>query len=982
MNTKRKTKKPTRPLAKETIPNGQALQRQLIVFACEPLFTDSMPHYWEQLTAAFPDVQLVFLSKKIREENPYGALSYSAWLHQEKSDAPPTIYCLLTEPIPVSALAEWLRGIGRDDVQYAGVYAGETFPQKQKWAARAILGYPFRRLLAGCFAWIGDLPQGFLQNIPPSPSALQYWTYAQANGLAFEETPISLPHAAEKTSLPLAACIKHRVAGSYQTYAGDVLRAFRRKIPLNVLLREGNSAFYRTVFFLLVVASFLFLPLLSFDYGMTWDEPVLVEYAEDILAYYQSWGKDKTVFDMTRHARNATMHYGASFDFLALLIHRTISPWDMYDTRHVLNALTAAMALLMIGRLGRLLFSWRVGVVAILLTLLTPMFFGHAMNNPKDIPFLMGYAVALYYMAKYFREFPRPMPGTILWLTAGMAWMISIKIGGLIVLAYFGLFTGLHALYTWYKSAFRNLWQQVPKYTGYTLGIILVSYFLGILFWPWGIEKPFENPLISLNEFSNFRFLIAYELFEGKRINMDSPPYYYTVKWMAITLPLAVLAGFVAALVPNRLWWKPRYGFLLAMLVFTLAFPIVYTVIKNSTLYSSWRHLFFVYVPFAVLTAWGWEMMFQKGSSLVKWGVWPVAVLMCVLLARPVYWMVSNHPHQYIYFNELVGGINGAYKNYETEYWGNAMRVATEWLVANIDLPEEGKIRVAANFEINTAQHYFNRHTDKVQMIWTRENEKYKQDWDYAFFGTRGMPRELIEESFPPKGTIHLIKADTVPLLAIVKRENKDLVEAYQLRDQNNITGALEKVRSALAYDPQNIEAQRLYGMLLVNLNQYSEAIQVLVKCIKINPDDFASFTLIGVAFYNQQEYKKAISFFDKSVELKVNNTSGYLNRGRSYMALQDYQSALKDFEQAAYYDGGKNARIYYEASLAMIQQGLQVPAMKQARFEQAARSLQTAMDIQPNFPDAIRNMAYILQELGDQESAKKYLEKLQQFSR
>jgi Flp pilus assembly protein TadD len=55
---------------------------------------------------------------------------------------------------------------------------------------------------------------------------------------------------------------------------------------------------------------------------------------------------------------------------------------------------------------------------------------------------------------------------------------------------------------------------------------------------------------------------------------------------------------------------------------------------------------------------------------------------------------------------------------------------------------------------------------------------------------------------------------------------------------------------------------------------------------------------------------------------------------------------------------------------------------MKQARFEQAARSLQTAMDIQPNFPDAIRNMAYILQELGDQESAKKYLEKLQQFSR
>lgn len=739
---------------------------------------------------------------------------------------------------------------------------------------------------------------------------------------------------------------------------------------------DGNHPLYRLAFSILTLFLLIWMPVMSFDYGMTWDEPVLVEYAEDIFKYYASFGEDKQVFDMNKHARNATMHYGASFDLFAHIVHKYMSPFDIYDTRHLLNALTGALGLLFIGRIGRELGSWRTGLLAVVLGLITPMYFGHSMNNPKDVPFLLGYAMSLFYLIRYLKTLPNPSWGTLFWLVISMSFMISIKIGGLIVIGYFGLFSGVAWLWVAYQQGMGTAVGQLPKYALYVGGGTLAAYLLGILFWPWGIEKPIENPLASLTEFSNFRFLITYELFEGQRINMDSPPAHYTFKWIGITMPLVVLLGLIPGLMPLARRWKMQQEWLLLLMVFAFFFPIAYTIFKNSTLYSSWRHLFFVFVPLVVVSAAGWDFIWQITKQ--KTIQYAVIGVLAVTSALPIVWMFRNHPNEYIYFNELIGGINGAYKEYETEYWCNAMREATEWLIANEPVKDR-YTRVAANFEINSAQHYANRYTDSLRMIWTRENEKYKPNWDYAFFGSRGMPKELIEASFPPKGTIHVIKVDSVPILAIVKRENTYLPDAYQLRDEGKIEEALENARKAVDYEPNNVEAVRLLGTLLINKGDYDEGVKTLARCIKINPDDFAAYTMIGIALYNQRDYQKAITFLNKSIELKVNNTSGYLNRARCYTALKDYNTALKDLEQAAYYDNNTNPRIYFEAAYIMMQQGLAIPAMKQNRFELAIRNLQQSIQMNPDFLEAYQNLAYAYQEIGDAENAQKYMMLLQQ---
>ena len=49
---------------------------------------------------------------------------------------------------------------------------------------------------------------------------------------------------------------------------------------------NGNSGIYRLLFFALSLLMVVLLPIISLGFGMTWDEPDNVRYAEDILKYF------------------------------------------------------------------------------------------------------------------------------------------------------------------------------------------------------------------------------------------------------------------------------------------------------------------------------------------------------------------------------------------------------------------------------------------------------------------------------------------------------------------------------------------------------------------------------------------------------------------------------------------------------------------------------------------------------------------------
>jgi tetratricopeptide (TPR) repeat protein/4-amino-4-deoxy-L-arabinose transferase-like glycosyltransferase len=769
-------------------------------------------------------------------------------------------------------------------------------------------------------------------------------------------------------------------------YAAKPKNAWHKFItePLATIKEEGlqglnttNHAFYRLTFAVLMVLMGVTLCICSMDVGINWDEPIHVGYAEDVHKFYSSFGKDTTVFDSKAgHVRFAMLYYGTSFDYAAYLFDTFLSPFDgIYESRHFLNALTGLTAILFTALIAQLYGGWRTANIAALLMFLTPFFFGHSLFNHKDVPFTMGVAMTIYYALLFVKQMPAPNIRVVVWLIISASITISVKIAGMIVFGYIGIF----AAGVWLMEVKTKGWAEgfklVPKYAFWLLIIFFFSYILGIFTWPYGIRAPFSNPFIALKEFSNFRFLITYELFEGNRINMENPPWYYIPKWILITAPLTLLFGALVGLLPIPAKLKQYPWEILLAMIFTFVFPIASVVYQNSTLYSSWRHLMFVFPPLVVVAAGGWDYLIGLPKQKILQGA--VAICFLASFAPPIYWSIKNHPQEYIYFNELVGGIDGAYGKYETDYWCNSMRLASEWLVQNEPVKDK-KTVVVANFEVTSAQYYINKYTDSVQVIWTRENEKYYKDWDYAFFGTRGMSAEKIKNTFPPKGTIHIIKADNTPLLAIVKREDKSLYEAHLARMKGDNESALFYAKKAVAYEPQNPEAQRMLAMVYMSLGENDSVVSAVKQCVTYDPDDFTAYTILGMAYNNQKDYKRAILAYNKAVALKINNSSAYQGLGRAYTELADFQNAMKYYELAVNYDNGQNPQIFFDAAYALVQQGLAFPQLKENRFRAAIQNWNTVIQMQPNNWSAYQNIAYAYQEIGQPEEAQKVMAVMQ----
>jgi hypothetical protein len=106
-------------------------------------------------------------------------------------------------------------------------------------------------------------------------------------------------------------------------------------------------------------------------------------------------------------------------------------------------------------------------------------------------------------------------------------------------------------------------------------------------------------------------------------------------------------------------------------------FPIVYAVAKRPVLYDGARHFLFTVPPLACLAAGG---LFWAASSLNVSSRRLAAGLAIAYVIFQVVTMVRLHPDEYVYFNEFVGGLPGAYGRYETDYWGNSYREAVKSL--------------------------------------------------------------------------------------------------------------------------------------------------------------------------------------------------------------------------------------------------------------------------------------------------------------
>lgn len=304
-------------------------------------------------------------------------------------------------------------------------------------------------------------------------------------------------------------------------------------------------------------------------------------------------------------------------------------------------------------------FGPRVAILGSLFIALTPRFFADMHNNMKDVPSAVIFALNIWLL---WRMVKHKRLSDLLFAVLAFAAAFNVKINSIYIPIVFGVWLILQ--------------KSFKKHILYFVFAGGAAFALWSLFWP----DPVGQLKLAYSTFgigtNNIEVLLA-----GKWYCSGSTvPWYYPYWFLAITTPLPILVFFFIGL-----FSKQKKSLLLLWLVV----PLTRYLIPNIGVIDGVRHFEEVLFPIAALAALGADKIF----SFVRRPLTKLISLITLISLISLIWnVISYHPYQITYFNELVGGVKGAFGKYDLDYWGTSQKAAVQWV--NENAPPKSRVHI------------------------------------------------------------------------------------------------------------------------------------------------------------------------------------------------------------------------------------------------------------------------------------------------
>ncbi|MEQ8323771.1 MAG: tetratricopeptide repeat protein [Vicingaceae bacterium] len=654
----------------------------------------------------------------------------------------------------------------------------------------------------------------------------------------------------------------------------------------------GSEYFFEVATKLMLSILALLIPLMSFDFGITWDERMSIQYSRDMMRYFATMGRDKTCLDLSIPLYSHMIYYGNVFGLITSSLHK-ILPLDIIVIRHVLCSFFGFLTVFYISRQARLIKGYGLALLTIILLVFSPRFFGYIMNDFRDTTFMLGVVASCYYFDHVRRRLPNWSWFIAFKAAAAVFLASSVRIGGMILIPIF-LIVLLLGLWEHKKQ-----WKQYAINAAITLAYIsIISYVLVVSFWPWAHENILIRPFQAVLKFSDLRLLLNYQLFKGSLIPNFQVPWDYLFTWIGITSPLVVLLGlFFSVLVIFRKTTSGPNDLMLPILAVVI--PLLAYLIGVRNLYDGWRHFLFLAPYMALFAAIGWVgILGQFKKDLAKK---VVLLVMTTMLFLPLKSMVLNHPFHTLYFNEIIGGIKGAYGAFELDMDGNSLRNAAEWFNEYAEKNHIEGIKLASNHEGLSISHYLAPNITQGSIIWLPLDHTFLKDWDYAVLSSRTMSKyQILSGQWPYKESIHEIVVDGVPVLSILKRVDKNLFLGKIAMDRGDLDGAVRHFLDAKKFNPKQEDNYRLLGVAYMQAGEYDRAEKAFNSAVRLNPTNVSLLYYIGELAYNKGEFDRALDYLKRAKEVRLDNyrsdyliASIYTRQGKFDAAFNHYRSLI-----------------------------------------------------------------------------------------
>lgn len=601
---------------------------------------------------------------------------------------------------------------------------------------------------------------------------------------------------------------------------------------------------------LLLAISFVIAILILNNYGESWDELKLYDYAADSIEAYTMWPQHGTIPLTGDRFEN----YGPFFVMLTRLVTRTVTnifpSIHEVDVQHLIYFLAFLVGVWAFYYLAARWMSRNAAFGATLLFMTQPLFWGHAFINPKDIPLLSLFILTIYlgmrmhdsifgsqahsvfgslsaqwnglpqrtrrrliavtifwlasvlilfggtflihqwiesavraaargepsllpliatritriapeiYVEKFFVLFLRArafyfllITGLLIWLyrrdlprvlrMLGMILPAGIVLGLAVSIRIFGVWAGvLVSGYLLWKSGWKS-WLILTTYA-------LTAMFAMYITWPYLWPNPIGHFVETVQIMAQHPWPGSV-LFNGATYPANDLPASYVPTFLAIQFTEPVWVLFIvglAAAVYGVVRKRMESLELLALTVVWFIVPLITFIILRPTLYDNFRQSFFIVPPIFFMAGLAFDLIRRP---LLQGALIALIVLPGILAS------IRLHPYEYVYYNQFVGGVNGAVDRFELDYWGTSYREAAD---------QVNRIAPAnANVWVDGPAHLFNSFARADFHIYSPQEADRADHYDVVVTLAR---YNLEKTSFPEAKIVYRIKREAA-VLAIIR---------------------------------------------------------------------------------------------------------------------------------------------------------------------------------------------------------------------
>lgn len=456
-------------------------------------------------------------------------------------------------------------------------------------------------------------------------------------------------------------------------------------------------------------------------YGFSWDEPLFYDYGQAALYAYSPANWFSGQFDLAQsfgasaddHANRGPAYLLLAAPFVFLLERLGL---DLASAWHLVNYLTFTFGVYLLYRLAAKWMSAESALAAAALFNFQPLLWGHAFVNPKDIPFLTFFLGAILFGFEMMDEWAQSATLSFkkillaaFFLGAATSIRVIAPLAAFIVLFY-GLIIGIK---------FSTL---TTRFTYWLYA--LLSLTIMFVLWPYLWQSPIQK-LIEVFVYMSDNPTHLNVLFASRNFPADALPlrYFPALFGYTLTMPtyFLIAIGFIVGF-----WRADKTKRLTLTLLFAwFGVLVAYILLRRPAMYDGYRHFLFILPPLFVFSGFAFEAFFSRFKQ-----TWQKVFLSAIILAFGIIPIIQLHPYQYAYYNAFVGGVGGAFRHYETEYWLTCYREAI--LELNQIAPANSRLFVRR--EPYIAAYYAD---PQIAVLDFRGGQKDMRSGDYYLVNTR-----------------------------------------------------------------------------------------------------------------------------------------------------------------------------------------------------------------------------------------------------